>query len=272
MPVDATRRLDKFRNPMQLTEFPAPHRPGGLIERLAVLRTTDGVIRTLVSESRVSIGVRVAGRAAVWRDGAWSDLPRFTLTGVHCAARIVRTDAQGLLVLAHLHPAAAPALGLEASRVVDRSIDLAAVWPPDLLDTLIHQLADAPDDATRVARLEAAIAQRLDASRGPDPSVIDAVNRIRAEPGEIRIAALAQDLALSADTLERRFAACVGVSPKRFARAARLRAAVLRYGAGTTLTDLAIGAGYFDQSHFVREMRQATGVPPARLLPFDTWC
>ena len=115
--------------------------------------------------------------------------------------------------------------------------------------------------------------QRLNLhEREPDPSIVEAVNRIRAARGDVRISEIAAVLGLSVDTLERRFYACVGVSPKRFARAVRLRAAVLACSPGVTLTEVAIEAGCYDQSHFVREIRLATGQAPNRLLGSQNWC
>ena len=256
---------------MQLDQIPAS-RVDGLIEGLAVLRTTQPSQRTLVAESRISIGVRVAGTASALRGGDWQPLPRFTMTGVHCGSRVVRTEADGCLVLAHLHPAAAAALGLAARDLAGTTLDLAKLWPVQDLETLAARLSAAPDDAARMALLEAHIATRLAAGPVADAMVVAAVNQIRAAPAEVRIAALAQQLGTSADTLERRFTAAVGVSPKRFARAVRLRTAVLSYAADMTLTDVALGAGYYDQSHFVREMQSATGLAPTLLLPARTFC
>jgi len=256
---------------MQLDQAPAS-RAGGLIEGLAVLRTTERSQRTLVAESRISIGVRLAGTARVLRGGDWQLLPRFTVTGVHCGSRNVRTEPEGCLVLAHLHPAAAAALGLEARSLAGTTQDLAALWPAQELQALAEQLALAPDDAARMALLEAHAAARLAAGPAADAMVVAAVNGIRAAPAEVRIAALAEQLGVSVDTLERRFGSGVGVSPKRFARAVRLRSAVLSYAADMTLTDVALSAGYYDQSHFVREMQSATGLAPTRLLPAWTFC
>jgi AraC-like DNA-binding protein len=256
---------------MQIIPSPASH-PGGLIEGLAVLRTAERSQRTLVAESRISIGVRVAGTASVLRGSAWVPLPRFTVTGIHCGSRAVRTERDGCLVLAHLHPASAVALGLDARDMVGATCDLATLWPAQELEALAGRLASAPDDAARMALLEAYVAARLAAGPPADALVVAAVDRIRAAPAETRIAQLAEQLGTSVDTLERRFTVGVGVSPKRFARAARLRSAVLSYAADMTLTDVALGAGYYDQSHFVREMQRATGLAPTLLLPARTWC
>jgi len=275
MPARLFAGLDNFRKPashdMQLiaSEVSAP---GGLIEGLVVLRVAEPLQRTLVAESRVSVGLRIAGSAQQWRHGAWETLPRFTLTGVHCSSRTIRTSAGGVLVLAHLHPAAAAALGVEARQIVDRSCDLSALWPEQELQVLCDRLVEAPDDAARMSLLEEGVAARIADGPAADAIAFAAVNHIRSNPADIRISALAQVLGVSVDTLERRFTAAVGVSPKRFARAVRLRSAVLSYAADMTLTDVAMGAGYYDQSHFVREMQRATGLAPTLLLPRQTYC
>jgi len=256
---------------MQIIPSPASH-PDGLIEGLAVLRTAERSQRTLVAESRISIGVRIAGTASLLRGSAWELLPPFTVTGIQCGSRVVCTEPDGCLVLAHLHPASASALGLDARAIAGSTGDLSTLWPMHELQALAERLARAPDDATRMALLEAFVTDRLASGPAADALVVVAVNHIRAEPAEIRISTLAQVLGISVDTLERRFTASVGVSPKRFARAARLRSAVLSYAVDMTLTDVALGAGYYDQSHFVREMQRAAGLAPALLLPVRTYC
>jgi len=256
---------------MRLDQQPASD-PGGLIEGLALVRTTQGSQRTLVAESRLSIGVRIAGSAQVLRGETWEALPRFTLTGLHCSARTIRTAPDSGLVLAHLHPAAAVALGVDARDIVGSTWDLTRLWLLKDLQALADRLARACDDDSRMALLEAWLAARLADGPAADAVAVAAVNRIRAAPAEVRMAPLAQGLGVSSDTLERRFGAAVGVSPKRFARAVRLRSAVLSYAADMTLTDVAMGAGYYDQSHFVREMQRATGVAPTQLLPGRSYC
>lgn len=275
MPARPSAGLDNFRKPvrqpMQLISSRASA-PGGLIEGLAVLRMAEPLQRTLVAESRISVGVRLAGSAQQWRRDGWQALPRFTLTGVHCTSRTIHTSAGGVLVLAHLHPAAAASLGVDARQMAERSCDLSTLWPAQDLVDLGDRLAAAPDDAMRMAMLEAEVASRIDAGPAADALAVAAADRIRADAAEVRIAELAAALGVSIDTLARRFTASVGVSPKRFARAVRLRSAVLSYAADVTLTDVALGAGYYDQSHFVREMQRATGLAPASLLPAGGYC
>ncbi|MBL8953344.1 MAG: helix-turn-helix transcriptional regulator, partial [Myxococcaceae bacterium] len=81
-----------------------------------------------------------------------------------------------------------------------------------------------------------------------------------------RITALAKQLGLELDALEKRFRAVVGSTPKQFASVVRLQRAVAAYRRGASLTQAAFDAGYFDQSHFIRAFRAATGEAPRTFL------
>jgi AraC-like DNA-binding protein len=75
------------------------------------------------------------------------------------------------------------------------------------------------------------------------------------------------DLGISERQLERRFRAALGLSPKMFQRLTRLQgtlaAAVDGHAAGA---ELALQAGYYDQSHLGRDLRQLAGAPLRELL------
>jgi AraC-like DNA-binding protein len=82
----------------------------------------------------------------------------------------------------------------------------------------------------------------------------------------VRLAAQAAELSIR--QLERLFGDRFGLSPRRYGRILRLRRAI---GAikqdGESLAFAAAGAGYADQSHFTREVRELTGRSPRFLLP-----
>jgi AraC-like DNA-binding protein len=60
----------------------------------------------------------------------------------------------------------------------------------------------------------------------------------------------------------------VGVSPKMFARVARVRRAIAkaRVAAHVDWAALAVEAGYYDQSHLAGEIRELTGRAPSEWL------
>ncbi|WP_232838176.1 helix-turn-helix domain-containing protein [Streptomyces geranii] len=75
------------------------------------------------------------------------------------------------------------------------------------------------------------------------------------------VATTAARLHISERRLHTLFAEGTGLSPKHFARIARVRT-VLAAGTGRW-SDIAATAGYYDQSHMTGEFRHFMGVPPA---------
>jgi methylphosphotriester-DNA--protein-cysteine methyltransferase len=99
-----------------------------------------------------------------------------------------------------------------------------------------------------------------------------ALRAIHADPGALRVGALALDLGMSVDGLEKRFRRAVGASPKQLASIVRLRRAIGSHGRGSTLTQLAHDAGYYDQPHFIRQFVAAAGSAPKAFLDGAEYC
>jgi AraC-like DNA-binding protein len=97
----------------------------------------------------------------------------------------------------------------------------------------------------------------------PDPLISAAVAWLERSAETKRIDDLSRYIGLSQSALERRFRRTIGVSPKKFASLARLRRAAQLQANGVDLTTVAHASGYFDQSHFIKEFRRATGRTPS---------
>jgi transcriptional regulator GlxA family with amidase domain len=100
-----------------------------------------------------------------------------------------------------------------------------------------------------------------------DPRIEAAVDRLQSERGQVRIASLASLCGMGSRSFQIRFLEQVGLSAKEFARVVRLQSTIrqLDDGAGS-LADVAADSGFADQAHATRELRQLTGLTPARLL------
>jgi AraC-like DNA-binding protein len=113
--------------------------------------------------------------------------------------------------------------------------------------------------------LDRALERRL-ARAQPRPSAVDAAARsICASHGAVRIEELAHRYGKSRRQLEREFRRCVGISAKHLAVIARLRHAAARVASppAASLADIALDAGYADQSHMARDFRKLTGASPS---------
>ena len=92
-----------------------------------------------------------------------------------------------------------------------------------------------------------------------------AAARTRLRRGDT-VQSAASAIGLSERQLERLFADVVGVSPREYRRILRFRRAIVAAGGGARLADVALEAGYTDQAHFSRDVRDLTGHSPRSLL------
>jgi AraC-like DNA-binding protein len=76
---------------------------------------------------------------------------------------------------------------------------------------------------------------------------------------------LARDIGWSARTLQRQCTAVYGYGPATLRRILRFRRALRLLDDGASFADVAAGAGYADQPHLHREVRDLAGVPLATL-------
>lgn len=235
------------------------------VREFMVVETAEAVTRVRLPEPGLVLGVRYRGSASLL-DGAPARLPDLTLTGMTDTARRMHTAAESGVILARFRPAgAARFFAQPLHELFGTTAPLADVLLQGDAHRLQRQVIEAANDRARVAVLESFLAERLGAKE-PDPIVSAAVDAITEAQGVLPIRALARRLAISQDPLEKRFRRAVGTSPKQFASLLRLRRAIDGYRAGTSLAQLALEAGYFDQSHFSRALRAATGQPPGQFL------
>lgn len=120
--------------------------------------------------------------------------------------------------------------------------------------------------ATRIEDLVRIVTAFLRARRpAPDPQralAAEVVTAMRAAP-TARVGELAARFAMTPRTLQRLFATHVGATPKQvLLRFRHQEAADALAGEVPSLARAAADLGYFDQAHFVRDFRRATGRAP----------
>lgn len=179
----------------------------------------------------------------------------------------MRGKVEGLSVT--LRPgAAACLLGLPAGEIGGGAVHLDALWRGEGA-ALLERMAEAPDDAQRVALLHAALSQRLRDSRiaGNDIAMY-AARLIAASEGRLPLREVAAAVGVGERRLQQLFHAHVGLSPRAWSRLARMHGCLraLRQRPAPDWADLALEGGFYDQSHLVNEFRALCGVTPTEFL------
>lgn len=159
------------------------------------------------------------------------------------------------------HPGTAPALlGVPAYELRDRRVELADLWPAADVRRLTARVNAAADPATA---LEEIALDRAALSPGPDPLLSAVVAALEAGRS---VAATADELGLGARQLHRRSLAAFGYGPKTLARVLRLQLALALARSGVSYAETAARAGFADQAHLARDVRELAGMPLGELL------
>jgi AraC-like DNA-binding protein len=173
------------------------------------------------------------------------------------ARRKVARDVR-FTVRAKLSPLAAQSIvGASLDVFTDRAVSLDLVWGAPARRLLARLAILAPDAAAR--ELAAVLGERARPGE-TDRRIAHAAARLCAGAG---VAEVARELDVSERSLRRSFASRTGLTPKRYARIARLQRVLAASHAGADWARLATELGYFDQAHLVNDFRDLLGTTPA---------
>ena len=107
--------------------------------------------------------------------------------------------------------------------------------------------------------------QKLQQEKEKDEMLVHKVlEKIHHKKGKVEIANLLSSFQLNYKRLERLFKKYVGISPKAYCRIVRFNATLFYHSKHPedNLTQLAYSAGYFDQMHFIKEVKHFTQLTP----------
>jgi AraC-like DNA-binding protein len=145
---------------------------------------------------------------------------------------------------------AAPFFRLNAAELTDCTISL-----DSLSAGLARRLASKVHDAR-------ALSDALPAPATPPGPVERAIEAISAAHGDIDLDWAATHAGLSVRQFRRRCMEASGLTPKRLCRILRFRRACALARPPADWAAIAAAAGYFDQSHLIRDFREFTGASP----------
>ena len=101
-----------------------------------------------------------------------------------------------------------------------------------------------------------------------EPLIRPLIQELRNTRGAQSILQWAREHKVDARTLERRFVAAMGMTPKQYARIVRFKHSYQRLMSGAEAGRMHLD-GYYDESHFNREFKEFLGVAPTAWLAGD---
>ena len=198
--------------------------------------------------------------------GAPSPQPRAIFAGQVTRPLVLQSAGEAGVVGVRFRPAGARAfLGMPMRHATDHRIALADLFTSDGA-ALPGDIAAAHGDEDRARIAEAFVLQRIAHHAHQDDAIAQrSAAAIEARAGSIAMEELVAEAGIGRRQLERRFGDAVGIGPALLAAIFRFRSVfdVIERDGSRPWTDAAIAAGYYDQSHFIREFRRFVGCTPS---------
>src|SRR5262249_16533405 len=171
---------------------------------------------------------------------------------------------ENFIIGVHFKPGGAfPFLGLPAGDLADTHVDLETLWGPSA-HRLRERLCEARTSAERFQLLQQALFSRLCHGVQQHYAVSAALEMFGKNQTGPSVSEAAKYLGLSQRRFIQVFKAEVGITPKLFSRIQRFQQTrtFIQHNPSINWADLAVDLGYFDQSHFIREFLEFSGLSP----------
>jgi len=156
-------------------------------------------------------------------------------------------------------------LGDAVAACAEIRVDCQELFPRAAVRELEERLFHQPAAAARAQCVDAFLLDHL-REQPTDRLVQAACISLGRSGGAHQVSTLARHFGLSERTLERRFLRSIGTTPKKFARVLRLQHAVQLREKFSSWAEIAHAAGYYDQSHLIRDCREMYGNSPEALF------
>jgi AraC-like DNA-binding protein len=195
------------------------------------------------------------------------------ISGPQSQSVIIERTAYDELLGIHFNAGGAfPFLGFPVGDLHGLNITLSDLWGERRASQLLWLLHEARTVEMKFQVLEQWLKRIADRPLRHHPAVSFALKEFQQDPGLLSSAAVAEKVNLSQRRFIQLFRDEVGMTPKLFCRIQRFHAVIGMTSKLDTVdwVDVALSHGYFDQSHFIHDFQEFSGLSPTQYLGLRT--
>lgn len=155
-------------------------------------------------------------------------------------------------------------LGLNAAPLTDKMIS----WDEFAGSDISHQLVRESSQMKRVEILTESLIYYSRQTQLRDLLIEESLAFIHRDIKSINKTALLDHFHISERQFEKRFKRTVGITPYAYIRVVRFNEAInlMKSGKFERLVDVAYALNYYDQAHFIHDLKEFTGISPKSIL------
>ncbi len=254
---------------MQFKRIVPKEKLNNLIECFWIAESEDSSprIHKIIPDGFPEIIFHFGDHYRIRMQNTWGLQPKNLLAGqISGYFHLENTGRSNLLGIKFKPPALTHLFGLEMSALTDTVVTLNSKLPQ--LDKCTDQLKIINSNEERIEFLQDELTKMssLIASRTPIDKAIEIIFN---QCGNISVAAICEAAAVTERQLERLFKKYIGLSPKLYARIIRFSYIFqIVQERKMSWSELGLEAGFYDQSHFIKNFKAFTGEDPSQYF-FD---
>ncbi|SKB78806.1 helix-turn-helix transcriptional regulator [Dyadobacter psychrophilus] len=236
------------------------------IKAFTVVESNGTFVSRLLPDTSVVAAIRLQGRVHYQQENGNSCLPVLSISGLRKSVKIAEYDKNSVNMLVQFREGGAAAFfDLPMHELFELNVGLDHFFKSSELMLLQEHLEAAGSIPGKVNVVQQFFIARI-RDRKPDLLIAHSVEKIKVAKGIVSVKELSDDLYVSLDVFEKRFRKVVGTTPKQFADIVRMKALIGQGPLTSHLLESALDAGFFDQSHFIKNFKKFTGQTPGEFF------
>ena len=231
------------------------------IRSFKLIESQAGVINRVVPNTSFAMTFRLQGDISYINDSQKETLPAAVFSGLRKSVRLISYQpASTALVVLFTETGISTFFIEPLLELFEQSIPLDNLFRRSEIAMVEERLANAGTNNEIIRIVETFLLSKL-IPKTTDKLVNAAISGIYANKGIVRIKDLSRSLYISQDAFEKRFREAVGATPKQFSSIIRLKH-ITQKATSSSLLDIAIENGYYDQAHLIKDFKLFTGLTP----------
>lgn len=232
------------------------------VKAYTIIESENGTLNRVVPSTSFALAFRFRGQISYLNDDNKAILPPAAFSGLRKSVRLINyAPRSAALIVLFRETGTSAFFKLPLHELFEQSISLDNFFPLAEISQVEERLAESGSNASKIAVIERFLLSKI-ICHTPDALVPEAISRIYAANGNIRMKESANSLYISQDAFEKRFRKIAGATPKQFSRIVKMNAVIRQHHIDTSFLDIAFENGYYDQSHFNKDFRIFTGQTP----------